>query len=169
MTRRENPAAGIPDRHHRSGLLSRRQALGVLLLFLLLMAGRIVRRQMLLDPQGQWRQELWLDGLLASAEPQRADPVAEKPVLTSPLPFNTCSAESLTLLPGIGPVLADRIDEVRRAGIVFRSASDLEQVKGIGPVLAARLQPWLDFQLPGGTAPPEADPEVEKQPSGNSR
>lgn len=169
MTRRENPAAEIPDRHHRSGLLSRRQALGILLLFLLLMAGRVVRRQMLLDPQGQWRQELWLDDLLASAEPERADPVAEKPVLTSPLPFNTCSAESLTLLPGVGPVLADRIDEVRRAGIIFRSARDLEQVKGIGPVLAARLQPLLDFQLPGGMSAPEANQPVKEQPTGNSR
>jgi len=110
-----------------------------------------------------------LDELLASAEPERADPVAEKPVLTSPLPFNTCSAESLTLLPGVGPVLADRIDEARRAGIIFRSALDLEQVKGIGPVLAARLQPLLDFQLPGGMSAPEANQPVKEQPTGNSR
>jgi hypothetical protein len=68
-----------------------------------------------------------------------------RPVLTTPLPINTCSRDSLTLLPRVGPVLAGRIAEARLAGLVFRTPADLERVKGIGPALSARLAPLVLF------------------------
>ena len=118
-----------------------------MLLFLLLMGGRLVRRHMLLGPEGQWRQHLWLDELVQVETPAARAAPPEKPRLTSPLPVNTCSRDSLTLLPGVGPVLADRIAAVRNAGVVFRCADDLQQVKGIGPVLAGKLAPVVDFSV----------------------
>ena len=46
--------------------------------------------------------------------------------------------DSLDLLPGIGPVLAGRIIEARRAHDGFTSWDDVLAVKGIGPRLIAR-------------------------------
>ncbi len=59
--------------------------------------------------------------------------------------MNTCSVDSLTLLPGVGPVLAGRIAASRTAGGPFRDAQDLRRVKGIGPALSARLAPLVVF------------------------
>jgi competence protein ComEA len=59
------------------------------------------------------------------------------------LPINTCSLDSLTLLPGVGPVLAGRIQEMRAEGFIFAREEDLRQVKGIGPALSARLAPLV--------------------------
>ena len=117
---------------------------------LLLGAGRLVRQRLLVGADGAWRDPLWLDGLLAAAapDPPAADAPA-RPVLTAPLPVNACSADSLTLLPGVGPVLAERMVRDRAGAGPFRDAGDLRRVKGIGPVLAARLAPLLDFGAAG--------------------
>ncbi len=58
---------------------------------------------------------------------------------------NTADAAALTLLPGIGPGIADHIIEARQGGAVFRSADDLQAVKFIGPKLIARVGPWVTF------------------------
>ena len=103
---------------------------------------------MLITPDGRWRDHMWLDELvLGPAEATAAEKVP-KPVLTTPLPINSCSTDSLTLLPGVGPVLAERIQEVRANGHIFNSAEDLRLVKGIGPALSARLGPLVDFSVP---------------------
>ena len=64
------------------------------------------------------------------------------------MPINTCSLDSLCLLPGVGPVLAGRIVQARAAGMVFRRAADLQAVKGIGPRLAARLDSLVLYAPP---------------------
>lgn len=56
---------------------------------------------------------------------------------------HTAPVESLRLLPGIGPKLADRIDQARRDGAVFDEAEDLLQVPGIGPARVERVRPLL--------------------------
>ena len=71
-----------------------------------------------------------------------------KPVLVVPLSINTAPRDSLVLLPGVGPVLAGRILAARQAGEVFGCAADLTVVKGIGPLLAARLDTLLSFASP---------------------
>ena len=117
-----------------------------MLAVLLLAGGRLVRHRLLLGPDGAWRDELWLDDLLADTGAETAgESEPERPVLTSPLPVNTCSPDSLTLLPGIGPVLAERIARDRAAAGSYRRPGDLRRVRGIGPVLVARLAPLLDF------------------------
>jgi competence protein ComEA len=51
-----------------------------------------------------------------------------------PLAFlSRASADSLDLLPGIGPVLATRIVAARREHRPFRSWDDVLEVRGIGP------------------------------------
>ncbi|MEN8006423.1 MAG: helix-hairpin-helix domain-containing protein [Candidatus Krumholzibacteriota bacterium] len=111
------------------------------------MTGRLIRHKMLITPDGQWRDHLWLDEIVLTPADAAAAEKAPKPVLTTPLPVNTCSVDSLTLLPGVGPVLAERIQEVRAEGHIFRTAEDLRRVKGIGPMLSARLAPLVDFAV----------------------
>lgn len=55
---------------------------------------------------------------------------------------NTSPADSLELLPGIGPVLADRIVSFR-AKSRFMEVIDITNVRGIGPRLYERIKPYL--------------------------
>lgn len=66
----------------------------------------------------------------------------------APLAINACSVDSLQMLPGVGPVMAGRIDAARRQGVVFRKPADLLGIKGIGPATVSRLAPFLDFREP---------------------
>jgi competence protein ComEA len=55
------------------------------------------------------------------------------------LDLNTATAADLDALPGIGPVLAERIVEHRETHGPFRSVEELDDVAGIGPTIAAEL------------------------------
>ena len=55
-----------------------------------------------------------------------------------PVNLNTASAAELDALPGVGPVLAQRIVDHRKQG-PFRSVDELDDVPGIGPARAAEL------------------------------
>ena len=61
-----------------------------------------------------------------------------KPPLT--LDVNHSPADSLELLPGIGPALSRRIVEYRRAHGPFASVDSLVNVKGIGPKTLERIR-----------------------------
>ncbi len=60
---------------------------------------------------------------------------------------NTAPADSLELLPGIGPVLADRIVAYRQHER-FERPVDLTEVNGIGPKLLERLRPYIRIRRP---------------------
>jgi DNA uptake protein ComE-like DNA-binding protein len=108
---------------------------------------------MLIGPDGHWRDHLWLDALVEGPSAAQAAEKRPKIVLTTPLPINNCSLDSLTLLPRVGPVLAARIDEARRNGVVFCTAEDLRRVKGIGPALSARLDTLVIYANPTNISP----------------
>jgi len=57
-----------------------------------------------------------------------------------PVDINTASAEQLTALPRIGPVMANRIVEYREAHGPFRKIEEIEKVKGIGDATFERLK-----------------------------
>jgi len=58
---------------------------------------------------------------------------------TGPLLLNSATATDLDALPGIGPVLAQRIVTWRQQHGPFRSVDSLTDVPGIGPAMLARL------------------------------
>lgn len=73
----------------------------------------------------------------------RAPRARASPPPAGPLDLNRAGPEELTRLPGIGPVLAGRIVEVRRASGPFASVEDLRRIRGIGRVTLERLRPLL--------------------------
>lgn len=139
---------------------ARRRLTGILLAIGFLLSGRLIRHRLLIAPDGAWREHMWLDEILPAASEATAAEKAARPVLTTPLPINTCSTDSLTLLPGVGPVLAGRIGELRAEGLIFRVEEDLRKVKGIGQKLSARLAPLVDF---GQIAPADSLSEDSPQ------
>ncbi len=56
--------------------------------------------------------------------------------------INTADAQTLTQLPGIGEVLAQRICEYRQEHGSFATLDDLAKVKGIGQTTVDRLRPY---------------------------
>ncbi len=59
------------------------------------------------------------------------------------LDLNRAGTAELEALPGVGPALAARILEERRARGGFRTVDELLDVPGIGPVVLERLRPHL--------------------------
>lgn len=57
--------------------------------------------------------------------------------------INTASAGELTRLPGIGPVLADRIVEDRSVSGSYQRPADLIRVKGIGEKTFQKMEPYV--------------------------
>ncbi len=113
------------------------------------MGGKQIRTRLLLDDEGFWKDPMWLDELILPSEALAGSGPGKqpKPVLTSPLPINTCSLDSLMLLPGVGTVMAGRIDAARRQGVLFTNSDDLRKIKGIGEKLSARLDTLVIYGL----------------------
>ncbi len=57
--------------------------------------------------------------------------------------INTATAAELQLLPRIGPAVAERIVEHRKANGPFKSAEDLMLVRGIGQKAYELLKPYV--------------------------
>ena len=66
-----------------------------------------------------------------------ADPEARKPAR---IDLNRASREELQRLPGVGPVMADRILTLRQDRGRFRGLDELESVRGIGPATIERIR-----------------------------
>lgn len=89
-------------------------------------------------------------------EPEETE-TAEEPA--GPVDINTATAEELEALPGIGPVLAQRIVEYRAEHGPFASAEDLLEVKGIGE---ATLDKFRD-RITAGTGQTESEDRPAKE------
>ena len=78
----------------------------------------------------------------AVAAPESAETAS--PVRT-PVRINHATAKELQALPGVGPVLAERIIAYRTEHGALRSLAETRQIKGIGPWMMQRLAPLLRF------------------------
>ena len=85
----------------------------------------------------------------ATQVPLRELPAAREETQASaafPIPINTCSEDTLTNLPGIGPVLARRIVEYREQNGPFTSYDDLTKVKGIGEKILEGIKDYITLE-----------------------
>ena len=62
-----------------------------------------------------------------------------------PLDMNAATARELDELPGIGPVLAERIIAWREENGPFTGPDDLMAVEGVGPATYEALAPYIRF------------------------
>ena len=79
--------------------------------------------------------------------PAETVPLPTEPVGSGLININTADIDTLCLLPGIGPVLAQRIIDYRTQHGPFSSLEELTLVEGIG---AKRLEAIQDFAVTGG-------------------
>ena len=61
------------------------------------------------------------------------------------LDLNTAAAEQLEQLPGIGPVLAERIVTWREENGPFTGEDDVLAVSGIGPAIYADIELYITY------------------------
>ena len=71
-----------------------------------------------------------------------ASAAAQSPA-AGPVDLNSAAAGDLDALPGIGPVLAQRIIDFRQEHGRFTAVEQLSDVPGIGPALYARISPLV--------------------------
>ena len=64
-------------------------------------------------------------------------------VIAGKIDINSADEEMLTTLPGVGPKMATRINDYRKANGPFRSVDDLLNIKGIGPKVLDKLKPFV--------------------------
>ena len=72
--------------------------------------------------------------------PRRAPQAA---AVQFPINLNTATAEQLEAIPGIGPVLAQRIIEYRQTHGRFQSVDELLEVRGIGSKRLESMRPYV--------------------------
>ena len=81
-----------------------------------------------------------------SATPSRSAPPAA--LTPAKIDLNKATSAELEVLPGVGPALAGRIVEYRRAHGAFRTVEQLDGVKGIGPKLMEKIRPLVKITPP---------------------
>jgi competence ComEA-like helix-hairpin-helix protein len=89
---------------------------------------------------------------------------AKKKSPTQPININTASSDQLQQVPGIGPVTAQKILQMRRSYGAFNSVDDLMAIRGIGPKRLEKMRMYLTVGKPKST-----NPEVAAKCSGCSK
>jgi competence protein ComEA len=72
-------------------------------------------------------------------------PASVLPADNEKINLNTATREELESLPGIGPVLAQRIIEYRETHGPFQSVDELRNVDGIGPALLEKIRDLVEI------------------------
>src|SRR5271169_4407105 len=73
---------------------------------------------------------------------------AKKKPPAAPINLNTASSEQLQQVPGIGPVTAEKILQMRKSYGAFKSVDDLRAVRGIGPKRLEKMRKYLTVGKP---------------------
>lgn len=97
---------------------------------------------------------------------------AKKKPPAKPVNINTASSAELQQVPGIGPVTAEKIIQMRKSYGQFKSVDDLLAIKGIGKKRLEKMRKYLTVgkaATPSGATQPSgrtASPSSKPQPPG---
>src|SRR5580704_13566779 len=96
-------------------------------------------------------------------------PAKKKPP-AAPINLNTASSEELQQVPGIGPVTAEKILQMRKSYGAFKSVDDLSAIRGIGPKRLEKMRKYLTVgKATSATKPANAPkPVTPPKPSATS-
>jgi competence protein ComEA len=72
-----------------------------------------------------------------------------------PIDLNQATSEDLDAIPGLGPALAQRIIDYRKAHGPFKKIEELREISGVGPQNLEKLKPYLGLGTPEDSAPPD--------------
>ncbi|MGC1484656.1 MAG: helix-hairpin-helix domain-containing protein [Candidatus Acidiferrum sp.] len=81
---------------------------------------------------------------------------AKKKPPTAPINLNTATSDELQLVPGIGPVTAEKILQMRKSYGPFKSVDDLRAIRGIGPKRLEKMRKYLTVGKAAGASRPAA-------------
>ena len=89
---------------------------------------------------------------------------AEKLPPAKPIDLNLANAKELQELPGVGPVTAQRIIDMRQKSGRFKRVEDLLAIRGISQKKLDALRPYVTISAPASPAPaaPKNPPPAKK-------
>src|SRR5258706_14379681 len=89
---------------------------------------------------------------------------AKKPPL-KPINVNTANSEELQQVPGIGPVTAEKILQMRKSYGAFKSVDDLLSIKGLGKKRLEKMRKYLTVSKMSASKPAKssASPGTEAE------
>lgn len=76
--------------------------------------------------------------------------------------LNRADRTELEQVPGVGPKMAQAIDEHRKGNGPFLSVEQLQDVRGVGPATLDKVRPYLRVEAvpPSAETPPDPDPPI---------
>ncbi len=87
-------------------------------------------------------------GAPAVNDPQQGSSRSVGIDIGAPININTATQEELETLPGIGPVIAQRIIEYRQTNGNFQTIEDIQKVPGIGAKTFEKMQAMITTGSP---------------------
>ena len=91
---------------------------------------------------------------------------AEKHPPAKPMDLNLANAKELQELPGVGPVTAQRIIEMRQKSGRFHRVEDLLAIRGISQKKLDAMRPYVTVSAPPSSASPaQKNSTPAKKPS----
>jgi len=87
---------------------------------------------------------------------------AQKQPPSKPIDLNVANVKELQELPGVGPVTAQRIIDLREKSGRFRRVEDLLAVRGISQKKLDAMRPYVTVSLP---TPPASPTQKNAQPA----
>ena len=118
--------------------------IGVTVLFAGFLLGMLVGRGMNKPPV--IIQEVTTQATQASEETTPSESTSVDISSTGKININTASAALLDTLPGVGPVLAQRIVDYRESVAPFHQISDLTNVEGIGNATLLKIEDFITVE-----------------------
>lgn len=93
--------------------------------------------------------------------------LAKKKPPAAPINLNTATSEELQLVPGIGPVTAEKILQMRKSYGAFKSVDDLSAIRGIGPKRLEKMRKYLTVgkATAPGTPASATKPPIPSKPA----